>query len=222
MIFWTAILVGALFAWFAIKLGFFDTWTMLFNILISIYIAVFLAPVITEFVPAAGELSCTKALLLAVIALGVFFILYGISYTFITGQFNVSFPKIADVLFAPILGFLAGFLVLSFVALIICATPISQNTFAKEIGLNRQSQQANISYICWWCDLVHNVVATKDGPQSTEQAINWCLQGDEKKTRGPAEHAEPNNPPDTNDTKADTSEVFSKYSAPRFTQDLTS
>ncbi len=222
MIFWTAILAGALFAWFAIKLGFYDTWTMLFNILISIYVAVFLAPVIADFVPSTGEPSYTKALILTVTALGTFFILYGLSYTFITGQFNVSFPRIFDILFAPLLGFLTGFLVLSFVALLICVTPISQKTFAKEIGLNRQSQQANISYICWWCDLVHNVVATKDGPQSTEQAINWCLKADEKKTQGSAEHAEPNNPPDTNDTQAGTGEVFSKYSAPRFTQDLTS
>ncbi len=199
MIFWTAILVGALFVWFAIKLGFYDTLVMLFNIVISIYVAIFLTPVIIDFVPAAGDISCGNALTLITLAAGTFFILFGISYTFITGPYNISFPKIFNILFAGLLGFLAGFLLLSFAAFLICVTPISQNKFANEIGLNIQSQQANISYICWWCDLVHSIVSFKDSRQSTEQAINLCLQSAEKKTREESvEHASPNKPPDAN------------------------
>jgi len=199
MIFWISILTGALFAWFAIKLGFYDTLTFLFNIVIAIYVAVFLTPIIIDFVPAAGDTSFGNALTLLALAAGTFFILFGISYTFITGQFNISFPKIFDILFAGLLGFLTGFLLLSFVAFLICVTPISQNKLANEIGLNRQSQQANISYICWWCDLVHSIVANEDSPKSTEYAINLCLQSAEKKTRDDSvEHAEPNKPSDAN------------------------
>ena len=199
MIFWIGILAGALFVWFAIKLGFYDTLVILFNIVISIYAAVFLTPVIIDFVPAAGDIPGGNALTLFAIAAGTFFILFGISYTFITGQFNISFPKIFDILFAGLLGFLAGFLLLSFAAFLISVTPISQNKFANEIGLNRHSQQANISYICWWCDLVHSIVSFKDGRQSTEQAIDLCLQSAEKKTREESvKHAEPNKPADAN------------------------
>ncbi len=199
MVFWIGILAGALFVWFAIKLGFYDTLVMLFNIVISVYVAIFLTPVIVDFIPAAGDTSFGNALTLLALAAGTFFILYGISYTFITGQFNVSFPKIFDVLFAGLLGFLTGFLLLSFAAFLICVTPISQNKFTNEIGLNRQSQQANISYICYWCDLVHSIVASEDSPKSTEQAIDWYLQIAEKKSRDDSvEHAEPNKPPDTN------------------------
>ena len=199
MVFWIGILAGALFAWFAFKLGFYDTLVILFNIVISIYTAVFLTPVIIDFIPATADIPYGNVLTLTALAAGIFFILFGISYTFIIGQFNVSFPKIFDVLFAPLLGFLTGFLLLSFAAFLISVTPISQNKYAKEIGLNRYSQQANISYLCWWCDLVHSVVSSEDGPKSTKQAIDWYVQNAEKKTREePVEVNEPNKPPDTN------------------------
>ncbi len=196
MIFWLAILVGGLFAWFAVKAGFYDTWTRVFNMVVAIYMAVFLTPIVAEFVPAVGGTSCCNALTSIAIAVGTFFILYGISYTFITGQFNVSFPRIFDILFAGLMGFLAGFLVSSFVAFVISVTPISQNKFAKEIGLNRQSQQVNMSYICWWCDLVNGVVKSKDSGYTAEQAIDWFFQSPEKKTRDLVEPNEPNKPPD--------------------------
>jgi hypothetical protein len=192
MIFWVAILAGALFAWFTFKLGFYDTLAMLFNIVIAIYAAIFLAPVIIDLIPAAGDMPAGNVLTLLALAVGIFLILHGISYTFITGQFNVSFPKLFDIVFAPLLGFLAGFLLLSFAAFLICVTPISQNKFAGKIGLDRHSQQTNISYICWWCDLVHGVTSSKDGPQSTEQAIDWYFNKPEEKTpEEPAERAKP-------------------------------
>ncbi len=211
MVFWLAILSGGIFAWYAVKLGFYDTWAILFNIVISVYVAVFLTPVVAEFVPAVGDASFCNALTSIAIAVGTFFILCGISYTFITGQFSVSFPKVFDVLFAGLLGFLTGFLVLSFVAFLICITPISQNKFAKEIGLNRQSQQANMSYICWWCDLVNGVVASKDSDYTAKKAIDWFFQNTEKKTQRDssvkrAKQADVNEPPDANDTKGSISE----------------
>jgi hypothetical protein len=217
MVFWLAILVGGLFAWLAVKAGFYDTWTILFNIVVAIYMAVFLTPVVAEFVPAVGGTSCCNALTLIAIAIGTFFILYGISYTFITGQFNVSFPRVFDILFAGLMGFLAGFLVSSFVAFVFCVTPISQNKIANEIGLNRQSQQANISYICWWCDLVNGVVASKDSDYTSEKAIDWLFQSTEEKKPGDSsiKQADTNKPPDANDTIADISEKIPPKSPPQ-------
>jgi len=204
MVFWLAILGGGLFAWFAVKLGFYDTWALLFNIVIAIYMAVFLTPVIAEFIPAADEIPYSTALTLIVIAAGAFFILFGISYTLITGQFNVPFPRIFDVVFAGLLGFLAGFLVFSFAAFLICVTPISENKCLKEIGLSSQSQQANISYICWWCDLVNSFVASEDSDYTAEKVIGSLLQ---KTNNDSVENAEPENLPDDNDTGANHSDV---------------
>lgn len=171
MVFWLGILCGGLFIWFAIKIGFFEMWALLFNIVISIYVAIFLTPVILEIIPEAGDIPCCNAFALGVLAGGTFLILYGITYVFLTGQFKVAFPKLFDILFTGILGFLAGFLVLSFAALVIAITPISQNRFVKQIGFNRESQQANISYICLWCDLVNTAVFAPDTKITSEEAV---------------------------------------------------
>ena len=109
---------------------------MLFNILISVYLAIFLGPAIVDMFPAAGGSAFSNALAMASTGVGAFLILHCISYTFITGQFTVSLPRILDSLGAALLGFLAGFLVWSFASLLICTSPISQNAF---IELNNQA-----------------------------------------------------------------------------------
>ncbi len=182
MVFWLGILTGGLFTWFAIKIGFYEMWALLFNIVISIYTAIFLSPVILNIVPEAGDIPCSNALALAVLGGGTFFILYGITYVFLTGQFKVSFPKLFDILFTGILGFLAGFLVLSFAALVITLTPISQNRFVKQVGFNRHSQQANISYICLWCDLVNSIVSSPDTKITSKQAVEHLLSETQSST----------------------------------------
>ena len=182
MVFWLGILTGGFFIWFAMKIGFYEMWAMLFNIVISIYVAIFLTPVLLDIIPEAGDISFCNAFAMVVLAIGTFFILYGITYVFLTGQFKVSFPKLFDILFTGILGFLTGFLVLSFAALVITVTPISQNRFVKQVGFNKQSQQANISYICWWCDLVNSIVSSPDTKITSEQAVEHLLNRTQSKT----------------------------------------
>lgn len=41
MAFWIGLLVAIIFAAMAIKVGLYETWAMLFNIIISVYLAVF-------------------------------------------------------------------------------------------------------------------------------------------------------------------------------------
>ena len=47
MVFWIAILVGVLFAWLGVRLGFYETWILCFNVIVSIYVAIFLAPFVS-------------------------------------------------------------------------------------------------------------------------------------------------------------------------------
>jgi uncharacterized membrane protein required for colicin V production len=183
MVFWLGILTGGLFIWFAMKIGFYEMLAMFFNIIISIYVAIFLSPIILDIIPEAGDIPCSDALALAVLGVGTFCILYGITYVFLTGQFKISFPKSFDILLAGILGFLAGFLVLSFAAFVITITPISQNRFVRQIGLNRNSQQSNISYICFWCDSVNSIVSAPDSKITSKQAIENLLGETESKTQ---------------------------------------
>ena len=139
---------------------------------------------------------------LAAIAIGAFLILHGTTYALITGQANVSFPKIFDTVLAGVLGFLAGFLVLSFAALLVCAAPISQNKFLNKAGFGKQSQQANISYICWWCDLVNTIVSARDNQVTSEQVVDELLSVTQPNVKPEArerEQAEPNQSTESND-----------------------
>jgi hypothetical protein len=106
---------------------------------------------------------------------GCFAILYGLSYVFLTGQFSVSFPEVFDILLAGALGFLTGFLVLSFVALVVTATPLADNDLAKGIGLDPESERANIACIAWCCDLVHSVAGDDTPESATRAAIKRLL-----------------------------------------------
>ena len=200
MIFWAGILAGVISTWLAIKKGFYETLVMLFNIVISVYLSIFLTPVIADFIPSANDTLYCNALALTVIAIGTFLVLYGITYVFLTGQFKVKFPKIFEILFTGLLGFFIGFLLLSFAAFIMTVTPISQNRFISQIGFNKQSQQANISYICWWCDLVNAVVASSDEKITCEFIMDELLKSAEQKDPDTVnEIYEANEPAEPND-----------------------
>jgi len=172
MIFWVGILAGGLFAWLAVKIGFYEMWATLFNIVISIYLAIFLGPIILAIIPGVSDTPYSNVLTMLCTAAGGFLILHCISYTFLTGQFSVSFPKIFNTLGAAFLGFLAGFLVWSFLSLLICMTPVSQQPIVKALGFASQSQQASVSYMSSWCDLVSKAV---DNKISGEEAIRALL-----------------------------------------------
>jgi len=198
MVFWASILAGGLFIWLALRIGFFEMWTLLFNIVISIYLAIFLTPVVKNVAPAAADTSYGNALTMAVIAAGTFLVLYGISYIFLTGQFSVAFPKTFDLIFAGLLGFGAGVLVFSFAALVVTVTPISQNRLMSKAGFNAQSQRTNIAYICRWCDLIDLAVSSPDSETTAERTITALLSS-----------AQPE-PPDEMNIQADPNEQTDK------------
>ncbi|MBN2182136.1 MAG: CvpA family protein [Sedimentisphaerales bacterium] len=201
MIFWICILIGGAFTWLAVRMGFLDSLTLLFNITISVYVAVFLVPVTAEKISAVSDLPYGNAFALTFIATGTFLVLFGISYVFLTGQFKVSFPGLFELVFAGLLGFLTGFLVSSFVALIITASPLSQNSIMSKIGFNRKTMHDNISYICLFCDSVNRIVSSSDKNITSGQIINEMLESVPPKEPSlsnpetePKQYSEPNDP----------------------------
>jgi hypothetical protein len=202
MVFWIAILTGALFIWLAVRMGFYETWALLFNILVSIYVAIFLAPVVAEFIPMPGKASWCTALSMLVLGGGCFAILHGLSWVFLTGQFSIRFPSLFDVVLSGLLGFVAGFLVLSFAALIVSTTPLARNEIVGTLGMDRQGQQANIAGIAHCCDLIHRAAGFADG-FTTQKAVTRLLEttdrlsANDKTPLAPNEPNEPNvvNPP---------------------------
>lgn len=179
MVFWIGILIAVGFAYSAFKLGFYHAWTMLFNVVIAVYLGIRLGPVIEEFVPMGGRYSGTLSLLAA--GLVPFLILHAISYAFLLGQFEVTFPRILNRLGSGLLGFLAGFLIWSFASLIVCTTPFPDKPYVKEIGFRETKIQ---SYLVWWCNVVDVIVSSSDGEQSPDKAVRELLtKADKDSTR---------------------------------------
>jgi uncharacterized membrane protein required for colicin V production len=171
MLLLAGILVGGLCVWFAIKIGFYETWAMLFNIVIAIYIALFLARPIEKFLPEeTGNIPCCDALALLILTVGSFLILHGITYILFTSQFKVPFPKIFDILFAGLLGFFGGFLLLSFAALIIYLTP-----FGKYAAVDKESVDSNMNSTYWLFDGIHSMVSWPQNELESRDVIEQLL-----------------------------------------------
>lgn len=171
MLLLAGILAGGFCVWLAVKIGFYETWAMLLNIVIAIYVALFLAGPIVNFLPQdAVNNPYRLALSLIILAAGTFLILHGITYILFTSRFKVTFPKIFDILFAGLLGFFGGFLLLSFVALIIFLTP-----FGARAGMDDASVQYNISSAYWLFDGIHSVVSGPDNELTTGKVIEQLL-----------------------------------------------
>lgn len=197
MLLLAGILAGGLCVWIAIKIGFYETWAMLFNVVIAIYVALFLVLPIMNFLPEdALNIPCGESLTLAVVSAGTFLILYGITYILFTSQFKVLFPKIFDILFAGLLGFFGGFLILSFIALIVFLTPIG-----AYIGTNGTSVQYNMSSAYWLFDGIHLITSSPDNDITTqkviEQLLNKTRQDTKNKNPQQAKPDKPINPDDT-------------------------
>ena len=177
MVFWIAILVGVLFAWLGVRRGFYETLILLFNIVISIYVAVFLAPAAVRLTPAIeGAASFKTALSLLALGGGCFALLHGVSFVFLTGQFHIRFARFLDIVIAGLLGFAGGFLALSFVALMVTATPLSDHWLLSRAGFNRQDEQPNLACMAWFCDRIHSVAGLDASENATQKAITRLLE----------------------------------------------
>jgi hypothetical protein len=175
MLFWTGILVAAIFAYSAVKLGFYHAWTMLFNVVIAVYLGVKLGPAVEEFVPMSGQYC--RALAVLATGVGTFLVLQGIAYVFLIGQFTVTFPRGLSTLGSGLLGFLAGFLVWSYAAVVICTTPLIDNDYLKQIGFESKNlEEAKVQpYLVWWCSIVDKLVVSGDGQTSVERTVHDLL-----------------------------------------------
>jgi uncharacterized membrane protein required for colicin V production len=175
MVLWLTIFFSGLFVLLALKKGFYEIVILFFNILVSVYMAIFLMPWVMGFIPADVFTKYNIILAMSLIAVSTFVILYGISFVFLTSRFSVSINQIFDFLLAGLIGFMTGFLASSFIVFLICVTPFSQNDFVKRFGFDSKAQQYNISYICTLCDIVNYAAASKNNKITSREAIEKLL-----------------------------------------------
>ena len=178
MLFWIAISVGIVVSYMATRIGFYETLIYSFNLSVSVYLAVFLMPYVVTHVPAAIEIDAGLPLTLAGLAVGSFILLHGISYLLFTGQFTIAFPKAIDLPLSALIGFWAGLLIVSFLALALSITP---SPWAETI-LGQGTLKTHTATLRWSCDRIHGFVRAGDPGVETGQILAWLA--DSKKTGG--------------------------------------
>ncbi|MHC4293695.1 MAG: CvpA family protein, partial [Planctomycetota bacterium] len=164
------IVVGIAAAYYGFKRGFFEMWGFFFNLLVSMYLAIFLRPFITDHISESGNSWIGITLTILLTGLGIFLILYGISFVAF-GQFSIVLPKILDISGGAIVGFIGGILLWSLLIFLLSITPLSQSSSAKSIGMVKYSTENKATYICWWGDFINFFASSSDSRHSTEEMM---------------------------------------------------
>ncbi len=157
---WVGILIGLALAAYTAKRGLYESWALLFNILISIYLTIALTPFLIGLLSLDSNSALSNTLVMLITAIVAFAVLYGSAYMIFLGQFNVSFPKLIDVFGGGFLGFLSGMLIWAFVAFLICASPLASASLCKKLGMERSNAKESIASVVKWSNIVHTFIGS--------------------------------------------------------------
>jgi hypothetical protein len=177
MAFWIGILVAVICASYATKKGFYETWVMLFNIAISVYLAIYLRPIIAD-VAAMGDTPYGSLITVLGTAGLVFIVLYGISFTFFTGQFKIAFPRAFNTCGAGLCGFLTGYLVWHFMCLLVAMSPFSDSSVLELVKF-KDHLQTSKRCVAVSCNLV-NALSFQDKNNDANEVITELLKEPQK------------------------------------------
>lgn len=128
-----AILLGGAFAYIGLKKKFFVMWSMLFNLLVSIFLGVMFLPLISRLTPDIGENGYFLSLCMFVLTALFFFTLHIIVKMYVIASNSGVFPVIFDRVGAGILGFLFGYIVCCFVFFVLSVMPIAKHPFITNV-----------------------------------------------------------------------------------------
>jgi len=127
MLFWLCLIIGCLFGWFCFKKGLFVAITMLFNLMIGIYVSVLAAPRILNMNPEYGQSGYYAAATIFVLTMVIFAVLQLIAWFYLLNDTLEYFPKLIDQIGGAFCGFLFGYFLLGLVTLSICVMPFSKD-----------------------------------------------------------------------------------------------
>jgi len=193
MIFWFGILLALITTALTAKKGLFETWTLFFNVVMAVYLALTLGPVLKGLLGVSR--SGGEALVMLGTAVACLTVLYIFSYVIFLSQFHVTLPKALDIAGGGLFGFLTGFLAWSFIAFLIFISPLSLYKVVNKIGFNSTSTQSCTGYMKWWTGVIHAVVSEDGREESIDQKLAALGESADKAIRAATTVVEPNEPP---------------------------
>jgi len=180
--FWVAVAVGVAFVIFGRKISFYWKWATFFNVVMSIYMTVVLAPTVVAIVPEVSGSRYNRAAFVMAIALLVFLGLQKIVATYLNPLTELSFPGIFRGLAGVILGFFSGYLVCSFVFFVICIMPFSRLPLAKKILGTSELTPTPIKAVAKVSDFVGMI--SMQVYNNSQQIIDWLTKEQDDNEEG--------------------------------------
>lgn len=174
MIFWTGVLFASGLAYLGWRIGFYQSFAMVLNVLIAIYLAITTHQGLIGIVPGLGENHYNTALAMLAIAAGSFIVLHGLIYTVFLGQFDVVFPRLMEFLGSVVLGFMGGFLVWNFLLFVVSITPLGHAPALGHVGL--PGSYEDITYLARSTGALHSVVSNPARGANPKDQITYLLQ----------------------------------------------
>ena len=181
MIFWLGIILALAGAFLASKKGLYEMWSLLFNIIISVYLGLTFGPVMKGLM--GIDFVGSEVLVIFGTAAVCLTVLYGASYIIFLSQFHVTFPKMLDMIGGGVLGFLTTLLAWSFIAFLICVSPLGQYNILNKVDFNSTSLSGTFSYMKWFPGIVHSMVAADQKQDSLEQKVAAMIEESNKPRR---------------------------------------
>jgi multidrug efflux pump subunit AcrB len=171
-----ALIIGILFAVYCVRRTFFPSWAIVFNIMLSIYVAVMVMPVFSHLIFQKFEASEVRyhiAIAMVMFAGILFALTHIITKTFITGLYQINFNKIFDFIASALAGVLTGFIVTSFIFLAICITPISAMPFMQGYNIRSETTPKELKPVIRSCNFISwaSLQVYPDKPETVIKAL---------------------------------------------------
>jgi len=174
MLLWLVIIIGMLSAFLGIRKGLYRMWILLFNILISIYLAINFTPKIIELVQDTNMHRYNNALCLIIITIAVFIILHLVTGFYLLRIFALSLPKGFSKIGGGILGFLTGYLSICFLLIVLLAMPFSKKQPAKKFLESHGSKPVALKSVEKACNFI-DVISLQDRRDLNERILKWLI-----------------------------------------------
>jgi uncharacterized protein YacL len=133
--------MGCLFGWLCFKKGLFIAVTMLFNLMIGIYVGVLATPKILNMNPEYGQSAYYAATTMFVLTAIIFAVLQLIAWFYLLNDTLEYFPKLIDQIGGAFCGFLFGYFLLGLVTLSVCIMPFSKGNIPSYLPQREKMAQ---------------------------------------------------------------------------------
>jgi len=198
MIFWTGTALALFVAAVMVKKGLYETWTLFFNVVITVYLGLSLEPVLKNLL--GIDQPGVEALVLLGTTVVFLTVLYLFSYIIFLSQFHITFPKLVDSAGGGLFGFLTGLLIYSFAVFLIYISPL--NPYVKKVGFNDTSIKSNITYMKLWPGIVDSVASAGQRQESLDQTVSSLIENADKSDQAKKAVVEPKEPAESVQTEA--------------------